>query len=226
MFIPALKKVSQLSNIGVKELTKHVLSIAKREGYQANQFTVVRSEKVIFISFCNAFSKGLVRYDSLFQKNSTGGASSDVVKRIISIPYTRYVSFEENKGNEHLLDTYSLNVLIEDLLKTEAESKFYALEKIKRNEVYLESIDDAGEFIYPIWTPVEIIKFDGGNNQVASVVSSIPLTALEKSVIDKYLTLRNHEKNSISLEWDELMLMKRIDESLIDCVEQFGSYVI
>lgn len=37
-----------MKSIGIKELAKHVLFIAKREGYQESQFTTVRLEKVIF----------------------------------------------------------------------------------------------------------------------------------------------------------------------------------
>lgn len=225
--------------IGMRDLTRHILYIAKKEGHKENQFFKGGLEKVVFMSFIYCLKYKInIRYDVLFHKTKLG-ATSDEVRRIFGDRYGRYISFEAARKINHIDYESELNKKLIDLVELESNKTFSLISDITNSEVFLNSEfyktidkkkeDDffiAGRDNSVIWTFEEICKMAGVENNGGF---RIPLKSEEYYAVKKYIKAKElwmHDTQSQQgFTFDEIMNLRYISDSILNSVEVNGAYL-
>lgn len=230
--------------VGIRDITKHILYLAEKEGYPENKFYKTGLEKVVFLAFAHCIYFNLkIRYDILFYK-SKWGATSREVRDLFGERFGRHVSYKHSKRIEELENNEKLNEYLINLIKKEAEepfsvslniinsdvfvnSKFYKLFKEgmnnQENDYKIRSKDNS-----IIWTLEEIFLFANVSTENIDDLR-IPLKEKEFNVILKYLKLKEmfprDDKYEICFTFDEILTLRSISDSIIESAEVNGVYL-
>lgn len=231
--------------IGVRDLTRHILYIAKKEGYEESKFYKTGLEKVVFMAFCYLLKNDVqIRYDILFYK-SHYGATSNEVRDIFGERYGRHISYEAAKRIENIDYDGEINQKIVDMVKLEANNTFSVVPYIVNSHTFKESeynkLKEEGmsndEYDYKVWCRDESVIWTLAEIYLLANVNvkddtdlRIPLKEKEYNAMMKYIKLRrmcsNDEKSELSFTFDEILTLRCMSDSIIESVQKNGAYLL
>lgn len=230
--------------IGIRDLTRHMLYVAKKEGHSADSFYKGGFDKLVFVAFCYCLKAGMkIRYDILFKK-ARYGSTSEGVKRILGNRYGRYISFDAEKALQTIDYDGELNKKIINIINLESNETFSMARYIIHSQVYIDSeygkvTGSEEEKQYErdllfrdnstIWTLEEIYKIANADIDDKTDLR-IPLNSKEYSAIYEYLTLvkksYRDEESKHGFTFDNILELRSISQSIIDSVEAHGAYLV
>lgn len=231
--------------IGVRDIARHLLHVAEREGHLESKFKQASFEKLVFITLAYCLNYGIkVRYDIIFEKTSYGATSYDV-KRIIGNDKLIKISFEGSKRCHQLEEIEELNDKLVNLVEVESKSPFSTVLYIVNSDAFVNSeyseLINKGmnnmDYKYKvmcrdrsvIWTLEDIYLFSGVEIK-EDIDLKIPLSSREYDAVSKYISLKN--KTSLDIKgrelftFDEIMTLRCISDSIIESVEVNGAYIV
>lgn len=231
--------------IGVRDLTRHLLYIAKEFEYDNKNIYKSGFEKVVFIAYIYCLKYGIkMKYDVLFYK-SRYGATSDEVKELLGNRYDRYdryISYDGAKKLDSITD--ELNEKFAALIEAEAKNTFSMVKYIINSEVFQESefnkLTEEGmstsEYDYKVWCRDESVIWNLAEIYLLANVEikeetdlRIPLSEKEYNAMMKYLELESkwvdNKDSSVNFTFQDILTLRCLSDSIIDSVRKHGAYL-
>lgn len=218
-------------NIGMKELTKHLVYLNEKQGLEGIHRAALSTLAFVALGVC--YKHGYdINYDYVFEKSSYG-ATNDRLRREMRASLNRRIDQKEAKELQELSTNKELDRVLNNIIKKSDQDMFVFVPEIRSHELY-EKDEDIIDEIYeskmnvlnlPLWTKAEIIKVFNPENE-KEVDSRIPLNKHQYSAMKKYMDmsiLKENDRRPFSI--DELLAFHGMPYHLIRSVEENGCYV-
>ena len=228
--------------IGVRDLTRHLLYIAKEFEYDNKNIYKSGFEKVVFIAYIHCLKYGIkMKYDVLFYK-SRYGATSDEVKELLGNRYDRYVSYDGARKLDSITD--ELNEKFAALIEAEAKNAFSMVKYIINSKVFQESefnkLTEEGmstsKYDYKVWCRDESVIWNLSEIYLLANVEikgetdlRVPLNEKEYNAMMKYMDLESksteNKDSAVSFTFQDILTLRCLSDSIIDSVRKHGAYL-
>lgn len=227
---------------GIIDLARHVLYVIENEGYDEQDFSKCRFEKIVFVSVVLCLKHSFdIRYDTIIYK-SIYGASSPDIRRLVIGGALRGLNFNKSREIIEISNNDMISSLIKKVISAEYSNLYYTSRAITSDTVFQNSEFNKlsyeekkrgnseswyyGNDIRHIWTKLEMCMM--AEIIVEDIDLRIPLTKDEYNAISKYLNFIKSKRinHKESFTWEEINKIRNISQHLIDSVSVFGGYIV